>query len=274
MKKKIWIIKMGGQALVNKAQIDSLMSAIKTLIHMGVFIVVVHGGGPQADEMQQKLGIPVKKINGRRITDKETLKVVKMVYAGSINKDLVSCAVKHHIPAVGISGIDAQLALVSKKPIQHVLAKSVDFGYVGDIESIQAGILNVLLSNNYLPIIACLGIDDAGEIFNINADTLATSIACEMHAEKLIFITDVNGIAAYKGSTEYFTKLSLVEAKNMIKNGNITDGMIPKIENIEIAIHNGLQSVQLVGGLSNTHQWVDAFQKQKYGTIIYGGNYE
>ena len=194
MKKNVWVIKVGGQAIRNQVHVDSLMSAMKSLVDKGVFIVVVHGGGPQADEVQKKLGIPVKKINGRRITDKEALEVIKMVYAGTINKNLVSSAIKHQLSAVGISGIDAQLALVSKRPVQKVVeqktgkAQIINFGYVGDIKTIDVKILKVLLSKNYLPIIACLGVDDYGQIFNINADTLATSIACEMHAEKLILL--------------------------------------------------------------------------------------
>lgn len=280
MKKNIWVIKLGGQLLLKNTWIESLMKAIKHFVDEGKLVIIVHGGGPQANTIQKKLGIPIKKINGRRITDEKTLEVVKMVYGGSINTDLVAKAVKSQMPAIGISGVDAKLAQVVKRSVRQVINQKtgqievVNFGYVGDIKTVNKDILEYLLSKKYVPIIACLGIDNNGQVFNINADSLATAIACQIGASKLVFITDVNGILKQKGSTQYFHKLTLKQAKEMIMDKKITDGMIPKIENVEIALKSGIESVQIVGALHKKSQWSDALRKQSYGTIICGENYE
>lgn len=280
MKNNIWVIKLGGQLFLHSTWVESLMKAIKKLIDQGISVIIVHGGGPQADELQKKIGIPIKKINGRRITDTSTLTIVKMVYAGSINIDLVATALKYQIQAVGISGVDAKLAEVTKRPIKHVINQKtgktevIDFGFVGDVTTINEYILKYLLANKYTPVVACLGIDNKGQIYNINADSLATAIACQIGASKLIFITDVNGIHKHKDSSVYFQKLTLKQAKEMIVNKKITDGMIPKIENIAVALKRGIESVQIVGALHKESQWSDAFIKQSYGTVIYEGNYE
>ncbi len=276
MKKNIWVIKLGGQLLLHKKWIETLMKAVKMLLEKGNLVIVVHGGGPQADDMQKKLGIPIKKINGRRMTNKKTLMVVKMVYKGTINTDLVAEAVKNQISAVGISGVDAKLVEVSKRPINQVVnqktgeTEMIDFGYVGDVTAINKDILDCLLSQKYVPIVACLGIDKNCQILNINADSLATAIACQIKASKLIFITDVKGIAEHKDSPKYFPNLTISEAKKMIKEKKITEGMIPKIENIEIALKHGIESVHVVGALQNKNQWFDALTKGIYGTVIWG----
>lgn len=280
MKKDILVIKLGGQFLLNSSWINSFMNSLSSLLEKEHSVIIVHGGGPQADSMQNKLSIPIKKINGRRITDKEVLMVVKMIYKGTINTELVAEAIKHKIQAIGLSGIDANLAQVSKRPTKKVInqktgkTESVDFGYVGDITKINKDILVYLLEKNYVPIIACLGVDGSGQIYNINADSLATAIACQIEASKLIFITDVNGIQKAKDSPQYFHRLTLKQAKEMIIQKKITDGMIPKIENVETAIKNGIEIVQIVGALDRESKWFDALTNQSYGTVIYGGEYE
>ena len=202
MKSNIWIIKLGGQFLLNITWVDSLMKALKIIIDQKNAVVIVHGGGPQADEVQNKLKIPIKKINGRRITDKATLEAVKMVYAGSINTDLVAIAVKFQVQAVGLTGADAKLAEVVKRPLKKIMNyktgkfESIDFGYVGDIKTVNNELLECLLAKNFVPVLASLGVDNQGHILNINADSLATAIACSLCAERLIFISDVKGIAA------------------------------------------------------------------------------
>ncbi|MBI2617487.1 acetylglutamate kinase [Candidatus Gottesmanbacteria bacterium] len=280
MKNNIWVIKLGGRLLLHNTWVESLMKVIKLLINKDKLIIIVHGGGPQADDVQKKMGIPIKKINGRRITDVDALFVVKMVYAGSVNKDLVAKALKHQILAVGISGVDAKLAQVTKRPKKLVVnqatgaTEKVDFGYVGDVLTINKDMLEYLLRGKYVPVIACLGVDGKGQIFNINADSLATAIACQIGASNLIFITDVNGILKQKGSTKYFQRLTLKQAKKMIVGKKITDGMIPKIENVEVALKSGIENVHIVGALQTYSQWSDALIKQTYGTVIYGENYE
>jgi len=156
MKKDILVIKLGGQFLLNSSWINSFMNSLSSLLEKEHSVIIVHGGGPQADSMQNKLSIPIKKINGRRTTDKETLMVVKMIYKGIINTELVAEAIKHKIQAIGLSGIDANLAQVSKRPTKKVInqktgkTESVDFGYVGDITKINKDILVYLLEKNLI----------------------------------------------------------------------------------------------------------------------------
>lgn len=280
MKKQIIVIKLSGHILFQKKWLESLLKALKSIIDNKYSVIIVHGGGKQADILQKKLGIPIKKINGRRITNKKTLEIVKMVYGGLININLVAQASKAKISAIGISGADGKLVSATKRLPQKVKDHKtgkiyhINFGYVGDIKMINKKILEDLLDKNYAPIISCLGINNSGDILNINADTLATTIACEINADKLVFITNMKGIAKDKNLNKYYDHLTLKDAKEMIKNKKITDGMIAKIENIETAISFGLKNIQIIGSLTKVNEWIDALKYQKYGTVITGGNYE
>lgn len=261
--KKIVVIKIGGTLIKQVNLLESLVMALKQLIDQGMQLVVVHGGGPQADALSKKLGISINKISGKRITNKETLSIVKMVFKGSLNTDLVAICEKLGIPAVGISGVDGKIAEVIKKP----LINDIDFGFVGEIKKINSDLINILLKKNYLPVITCLGIDDDGQVFNINADTLTTEIALKLNADKLIFITDVEGVSENKNN-KYLKKLSINKAEKMIRKGTITGGMIPKIENIKNAIVGGINKILVVGGLQDQSKWIGAIKNNSYGTII------
>ncbi|KKP37668.1 MAG: Acetylglutamate kinase [Candidatus Roizmanbacteria bacterium GW2011_GWA2_32_13] len=261
--KNIIVIKIGGSCIQHQEQLESLIKAVAKLVSKKIKFVIVHGGGVQADLLNQKLGIPIKKVNGRRITDSQTLSTVKMVYKGLLNTDLVSLCQKFKIPAVGFSGVDGKIAEVIKRP----LVGNIDFGFVGDIKKINIDLICILLVKKYVPVITCLGINNDGQVFNINADTLATQIALKLKANKLIFITDVEGITENKNS-KYAKYLSVNKAKELINKGIITKGMIPKIENIEDAISDGIKKVLVVGGLQSQSQWINAFQKNKHGTLI------
>lgn len=261
--KKIVVIKIGGSLIKHAVMLEPLIMALKKLIDQGTKFIIVHGGGPQADELNQKLGIPIKKINGRRITDSQTLLTVKMIYKGLLNTDLVALCEKNGIPSVGISGVDGRIAEVTKRS----LINCVDFGFVGDIKKINDDLINILLEKNYLPIIACLAIDSSGQVFNINADSLATKIALKLKVDKLIFATDIAGISKNKNN-KYIKQLSIDKAEKMIKKGMITDGMIPKIENIKKAITGGVNQITIVGGLQDKTKWINAIKNNSYGTII------
>ncbi len=261
--KKIIVIKIGGSLIKHAVMLEPLIMALKQLMNQGMKFIIVHGGGPQADELNQKLNIPIKKVNGRRITDSQTLLTVKMIYKGLLNTDLVALCEKNVIPSVGISGVDGKIAEVSKRP----LINGVDFGFVGNIKKINDDLINILLGKNYLPIIACLAIDSSGQVFNINADTLATKIALKLKVDKLIFATDIAGISKNKNN-KYIKQLSIDKAEKMIKKGMITDGMIPKIENIKKAIIGGINQITIVGGLQDKTKWISAIKNNSYGTII------
>jgi len=261
--KNIIVIKIGGSCIQHQEQLKSLIKAIAKLISKKIKFVIVHGGGPQADLLNQKLGVPIKKVNGRRITDSQTLSTVKMVYKGLLNTDLVSLCQKFKIPAVGISGVDGKVAEVIKRS----LINNIDFGFVGDIKKINCNLISTLLIKEYVPIIACLGINNYGQVFNVNADTLATQIAIALKSDKLIFITDVKGISENK-KLKYIKKLSIINAVEMIKKGIIIKGMIPKIENIKSAVENGVKNVLIVGGLNKVTKWTNAIENNSYGTIM------
>lgn len=261
--KKIIVIKIGGSFIKNAVMLEPLIMALKELINQGMKFIIVHGGGPQADELNQKLDIPIKKVNGRRITDSQTLLTVKMIYKGLLNTDLVALCEKYEISAVGISGVDGKIAEVVKRPLMN----GINFGFIGNIKKINNDLINILLKKKYLPVIACLGIDVNGQVFNINADTLATEIALKLKVDKLIFITDVKGVSKSKNN-KYIKQLSIDEAEKMIKKGIITNGMIPKIENIKKAIISDINKILIVGGLKDKTKWINAIKNDDYGTII------
>ncbi len=271
---EIVVIKCGGQFVKQKPYFTPFLEAISELLKKGVFVVVIHGGGPQADELQKKLGIPSQKVNGKRITDAQTLNVVKMVYKGLVNLDIIADCIKLKIPAVGISGVDGNLATATKRPVVNVLdhktgqTNKVNFGYVGDIKQINTKLLENFLEGGYLPVVACLGINSQGEILNINADSLASCVALALEAKKLIFITDVKGISNGNRKADYLKSLSLEKAKELINNGIISDGMIPKIENVERALSGGVDKVLIVGGLDTKQKWLGAIKNHSYGTVL------
>ncbi len=260
----LYIIKCGGHFVGEKPWITPFLSAVKKLVEEGSFIVIVHGGGPQADDLARKLKVPVKKIKGRRVTDLDTLQIVKMTYAGLINTDLVALCVGSGIAAIGISGVNSKLAEVVKRPKKL----GIDFGYVGDIKNINKKLLQLLLENGYVPIISSLGVDKSGQVFNINADGLAVHIASSLQAKKLIFISDVEGVKEDKTQGKFLRNLTLSKAKELISKGIISGGMIPKIENSYLALEKGIKKVQILGPLKTQTQWKKAILNHMFGTVI------
>ena len=198
--KKTIVLKTSGKLLSNKKQLVSFIQAVKVLM-VKHFVILVHGGGEQLDQWQKKLNLKIKKIDGKRITDEKTLDLAIMLFKGLINTHFVAQFLKQGIKTVGLSGVDGQLVLASKRP-----TTPIDFGFVGNIKKINLKILKILLNGGFLPIIACLGIDKKGQVLNINADTIAACLAMALKAEKLVFISDVKGI---KVNNKYLKSLSL-----------------------------------------------------------------
>lgn len=230
----------------------------------GNFVVIIHGGGPQADDLSRKLKVPIKQINDKRITDFQTLQIVKMTYAGLINTDLVSLCISKGIQAIGISGVSSKLAEVVKRP----KTLGVDFGYVGDIRKINKKLLQLFLENGYVPVVSCLGVDTSGQVFNINADSLAAHIAAALKASKLIFISDVAGVAQDKKQRKFLQNLSRSKTRELISKGVITGGMIPKVESSYLALEKGVECVQILGPLKTKKEWEDAILNDRFGTIL------
>src|SRR5215813_1214414 len=199
-KGKTFVIKVSGKVTEDHENLTSLAEELALLHQVGIRICVVHGGGKQLSDLASKLGIEQTIIEGRRVTDDATLEMAKMIFAGKINTDILAALRHRGIEAVGLSGVDGNIVQAERRPPKEILNREtgertqVDFGHVGDVVEIKSRLLTVLLDHGYLPVISSLGADDEGMVFNINADTIAAEIAVQLKAEKLILLSDVDGI--------------------------------------------------------------------------------
>jgi acetylglutamate kinase len=246
---KIVVVKYGGSAMKDNELEKMIIKDIILLKYIGMKPVIVHGGGPEISrEMEKQHKIP-KFINGLRVTDKDTMEITEMVLTGKINTRLVAeinlCILENQgngVKGIGLSGEDAQLLMVNR-------LKSIDLGYVGEINRINPEILFLLLDKNYIPVIATVGVDDKGERYNINADTVAGKLASAIKAEKLIYLTDVDGILREADKPDsIISTLNIDEARDLLKSGQIQKGMIPKAESAIQALENGVNKVHFLNG--------------------------
>ena len=270
-----FVVKFSGKVTEDRAELVALAEELALLHQVGIRVCVVHGGGKQLTELADKLGVAQTVIEGRRVTDNETLELAKMIFRGKINTEILSALRNRGIHAVGLSGLDGGVIKASRRPPKDVLIKAtgeterVDYGHVGDIEEIDTRLINLLLENDYLPVISSLGADDQGEIYNINADTIATEIAVRLGAEKLILLSDVNGIYLDpKESSTKIDRLSTAEAREMIDSGKATGGMIPKLENLISLIERGVRSAHVIGGASRNGILSEVFTDEGTGTMV------
>jgi acetylglutamate kinase len=236
---------------------------------------VIHGGGKQLTELAHKLGVVQTVIEGRRVTDDDTLELAKMIFRGKINTEILSALRNRGVSAVGLSGLDGGVIKAERRPPRDVLDKktgeveTVDFGHVGNIVEVDTRLVHLLLENDYMPVISSLGADDEGKIYNINADSIASEIAIKLHAEKLILLSDVNGI--YLDASDPSSKidrLTVSEAKEMISSGKATGGMIPKLENLISLVESGVGSAHVIGGNSRNGILAEVFTNEGTGTMI------
>lgn len=274
-KGKIFVVKFSGKVTEDKENLASLAEELALLHQVGIKLCVIHGGGKQLTELAQKLGVAQTVIEGRRVTDDDTLEIAKMIFAGKINTEILAALRRRGTNAVGLSGIDGNIVHAEKRPPKEItdrqtgLKKTVDFGNVGDVLEINSGLLKLLLENDYLPVVSSLGADDAGQIFNINADTIASEIAAQLKAEKLILMSDVNGI--YLDPNDETTKLSRVsaaEAEAMINSGTATGGMIPKLQNLIAVLESGVKSAHVIGGNVRNALLSEVFTDEGTGTML------
>lgn len=277
-KGKTFVIKFSGKVTEDKANLLSLAEELALLHQVGIRICVIHGGGKQLTELAQKLGVVQTVIEGRRVTDDDTLELAKMIFRGKINTEILAALRHRGIHAVGLSGIDGGVIKAERRPPKDVVNKrtgeteSVDFGHVGDIVEIDERLINLLLESDYLPVISSLGADDDGKIYNINADTIASEIAARLGAEKLILLSDVNGI--YLDPSDESTKidrLSTKEARQLIDDGRATGGMIPKLESLISLLDRGVRSAHVIGGTDRNGLLSEVFTDQGTGTMLING---
>lgn len=272
---KTFVVKLSGKVTESDDNLASIAEEIALVHQVGIRVCVVHGGGKQLSELARKLGVVQTVIEGRRVTDDDTLELAKMIFRGKINTEILASLRHRGIKAVGLSGIDGGVIKAVRRPPKEVVDRAtgetntVDFGHVGDVEEVDAHLINLLLENNYLPVISSLGADDEGQIFNINADTIASEIATQLDAEKAIFLSDVNGI--YLDPNDDSTKLSrltISEAKELIESGKATGGMIPKLQNLIALLESGVGSAHVIGGNERNALLSEVFTVEGTGTML------
>jgi acetylglutamate kinase len=272
---KTFVVKFSGKVTEDRENLASLVEELALLDEVGIRVCVIHGGGKQLTELAEKLGVVQTVIGGRRVTDDDTLELAKMVFSGKINTEILAQFRRRGIHAVGLSGIDGGVVKAVKRPPKEVLNKetgqteTVDYGHVGDVVKIDASLINTLLDSGYLPIISSLGADDDGRIFNINADTIAAEIAADLKAEKLILLSDVNGI--YLDPPDEDSKLSRVtaaDAQQIIDSGRATGGMIPKLESLIDLVMRGVASAHIISCTTRNAILAEVFTDDGTGTMV------
>ncbi len=268
---KTFVIKYGGSIIKNEEAKKAFIEDVALMKLVGINIVIVHGGGPNISELLNRLDIKTEFINGLRVTDKKTMEVVEMVLSGQINKGITRELCCHGIKALGLSGIDDRL--IEAKP-KHIYEgdEIIDIGCVGEVVNINKKLLSDLLEKEYLPIISPVGSDINGEVYNINADYVASAISGALKAEKLILLTDIKGI--YKdidNPSSFMSKVTTTELNDLIYGGTIQGGMIPKAECCIEAINDGAGSVHLIDGRSTHSLLLEIFTQTGIGTMIMKG---
>ena len=243
-----------------------ILEDVTLLKYVGINPILVHGGGPEINAMLKRVGVESVFHNGLRITDDATMEIVQMVLAGKLNKNIAAEINMLGGKAIGLCGKDAELIKVKKKP---PLADGVDLGHVGDIVSINTKLLESLCSDEYIPVISSVGTDENGQSYNINADTAAAAVATALKAEKLIFLTDIDGVRADpEDPTSLFPILTVEHAKALIADGTISGGMIPKVTACTDAVENGVRRVHILNGTIPHPIILEIFTDRGIGTMF------
>lgn len=247
------VVKVGGGLVRSPDAVERLARELATLHAVGIPLLLVHGGGPQATELSGRLGIPVTVIDGRRVTDAAALEVVKMVFAGQLNTDLVAALLRHGVRPVGLSGIaGGMLRAHRRRPIRWGLgseARDVDFGFVGDLDAVDPQLMLELMRGGYLPVVCSLAADGAGTVLNVNADTVAAAIAVAVRARRLIVLTEVPGVYRdFASRAGLIGCLDVAAARRLVGDGAATSGMAPKLAACVVAVEGGVPEARITGG--------------------------
>lgn len=261
---KTVVIKYGGSALINPKIKETLIKDIALMKLVGMHPVIVHGGGPDINSFLDKMHIESKFINGLRVTDKETMEIVEMVLAGKLNKSIVTDIESQGVKAVGISGKDGGILMAKK-----IEKNGVDYGCVGDIDTVDPSLIQSLICNDFIPVIAPIAKDLEGNTYNINADYAAVAIAGALEAEKLVFLTDVEGVL--KDVNDSDSIMSFIQADkvhDLIEDGTISGGMIPKVECCMAAVEKGVNNVHILDGRVEHCLILEIFTPEGIGTMI------
>jgi acetylglutamate kinase len=269
--KKTVVIKYGGHAMAEPSLKNKFVLDVILMKCVGINPIIVHGGGPQINQIMGKMGIQPKFIEGQRVTDDETMSVVEMVLVGTVNKEIVGLINRHGGKAVGLSGRDGNLIQAVPMKIYKYSGNErpteiIDIGRVGKVSNINAEILNSLESSGFIPIIAPVGVGPEGQAYNINADLVAGAIAGELKAEKLIILTDIDGVMDLKN--ELIQSMTADDVKRILKDGTVTGGMIPKLKSCLKALNSGVDKTHIIDGRKEHAILLEMFTDSGVGTQI------
>ena len=269
-KRKVFVLKAGGDAFVSPETTRALMEQIGILHQVGIRVVLVHGGGPQSTELSKRLGLETRMVEGRRVTDAQTLEVSTMVLNGEINTRIVAMCRALGVPAIGVSGVDSGLIKASKRPpVKLASGETVDYGFVGDIQGIDSSIILKQLENDLVPIVSPLSADDHGMLLNINADTVAAAIATELKAEKFILATNAPGILeSLEDPRSLISYVDREGLKRLRDEGKISGGMLPKVAAIERALAGGVPRVHVISYSQPDSLLLEVFTNEGTGTLV------
>jgi acetylglutamate kinase len=273
---RVFVVKLGGDVLSDAEALDHVAAQLALLHSLGIRIVVVHGGGPQASALLRRLGREPVLVAGRRVTDDAALEVAKLVYPGLLSTDLLAALRSHQIQGVGLSGVAADLLTAHRRPPVQVTGDDgssalVDYGHVGDLERVDPGILLTLLEARYVPVVASLAGDSDGNVYNVNADTVAETLAIALKAEKLIFLTGAPGVLRDRNDPSSLVAFAdpddLVE---LLKSGAVAGGMRPKVEACIRAATGGVERTHIIDGRLHDSLLLEVFTGTGTGTMIVG----
>ena len=269
-KGKVFVLKAGGEIFADAEQTRALMEQVGILHQVGIRVVLIHGGGPQSTKLASALGLDTTFVEGRRVTDGASLDVAMMVLNGQINTRVLAACRDLQIPAVGISGVDAGLIRAHRRPpVEREGDDPIDYGFVGDIESVDADILQKQLDNGLMPVVSPLSCDQSGTLLNINADTVAAAIAAELDAEKLILLTGAPGVLEDVNDPQ--SLISYIDRKHLDKlrdDGRLADGMLPKAAAIDAALADGVKRVHVISYKVPDSLLLEVFTNEGTGTLV------
>ncbi|GMR06633.1 MAG: acetylglutamate kinase [Gammaproteobacteria bacterium] len=273
-RKKTIVVKYGGNAMVDESLKEGFARDIVLMKTVGINPVIVHGGGPQINQLLDKIGKESQFVKGMRVTDRETMDVVEMVLGGLVNKEIVTLLNRHGGKAVGLSGKDGGLLRARKMVLESdddpalSAPEIIDIGHVGEVESVDPEIVKLLESGEFIPVIAPIGVDNEGQTYNINADIVAGTIARTLMAEKLILMTNTAGVLDESG--EVMTGLSASEVDQLVKSGAIHSGMLPKVACALDAVKSGVKTAHIIDGRVKHALLLEVFSDEGVGTLITG----
>ena len=271
-----FVVKLGGDVLKDPAALDHVAGQLALLHSLGIRLVVVHGGGPQASDLQKRLGQEPQMVAGRRVTDDAALEAVKMAFAGSLNTDLVAALREHEIQAVGLTGVDGDLLTARRRPPVRVVddagvERTVDYGNVGDIAGVDPRVLTTLLDGRFVPVVASLAGDADGNVYNVNADTVAETVAVAVRAMKLIFLTAVPGVLRDRNDpSTLVTFADPDDLAGLMASGALAGGMRPKVEACIRAATGGVERTHIIDGRAPDALLLEVFTGAGVGTMIVG----